>query len=286
MKTAQLLTATLAAFTASLSAAEISHEAEASYNASAGAPMNLGRRSNSDVSEQNTRFQYVFSYAVPDVPIIRFGLGYDRYDFAFSGPGFIPNVLHSLNLITGIDLKIGDVLMRIEAQPGFYGSGDGFDSGDFNIPVILGASYLVSKDFQWIAGLSFNPNSDFPVMGGLGFRWKMAERWVLNVVPPNPRVEYKATDDLTLYAGGQILSSTFRVNDISGNRRGSRYDNALVDYTEIRTGAGASWKVGKGTFDVELGYLAYRDFNYYKVGDNFESKGGSIYGQAGIKLSF
>ena len=53
-----------------------------------------------------------------------------------------------------------------------------------------------------------------------------------------PRIEFKATDDLTLYAGGQIIASTFRVNRNFANGTGGRnYRNALVDYTEIRAGA-------------------------------------------------
>ena len=111
---------------------------------------------------------------------------------------------------------------------------------------------------------------------------------VRNIVPPNPRIEFKATDDLTLYAGGQVISSTFRVNKNMGTGPdGRNYGNALVDFTEIRTGAGASWKMcPKSTLDVELGYMAYRDFDYHKVGENFQSRSGAFYGQMGLKMSF
>jgi hypothetical protein len=279
---------------------EITHEVEASYSASAGASSNVSPRRNANVSEQNTHFQYVLSYAVPDRPIIRFGVGYDRYDFGFAGPGFIPGALQSLNLIAGIDLKISDVLIRIEAQPGFYSDNHGFNGGDFNVPVVIGGSYLVSADFQWVAGVYVNPNSSYPVWGGAGFRWKMSDRWVLNAVPPNPRLEFKATDDLTLYAGGQIIVSTFRVNQNFGTGGGfggggfggggafrRNYGNALVDYTEIRTGVGASWKMcPKSTLELEVGYMPYRDFDYHKVGDNYQTKSGAIYGEVGLKLSF
>ena len=268
--------------------AQVSHDIELGYSASAGAHTHVSGPRNADVSEQNTHFQYVLSYAVPERPVVRLGIGYERYDFGFAGPGFIPGALQSLNFVAGLDLKISDILIRIETQPGFYGDNRGFNSGDFNIPVLLGASYLVSKDLQWIVGISYDANRSWPVWGGVGVRWKMADRWVLNFVPPDPRLEYKATDDLTLFAGAHIISSTFRVNKNFGSApRGRSYNNAIVEYTEVRTGAGASWKFGgKGTLDVELGYTAYRDFDYHKVGDNFETKSGAIYGQAGIKLNF
>lgn len=269
-------------------AAEISHEFEASYNASAGARSNVSPVRDANISEQNTHAQYVFGYALPGKPVFRLGFGYDRYDFGFAGPGLIPGALQSVNLVAGIDLRLSDFLIRIEAQPGFYGDDRGFNADDFNVPVILGASYLVSKDFQWIAGVYYNPNASRPILGGVGFRWKMADRWTLNFVPPNPRIEFKATDDVTLYAGGQILASTFRVNKNFGGAPGRRnYSSALVDYTEIRAGAGASWKLNaKGALNMELGYMAYRDFDYHKVGDNFQTKSGSFYGQMGLRLNF
>jgi hypothetical protein len=206
-----------------------------------------------------------------------------------------------VNLVAGVDLKISDVLIRIEAQPGLYGDNHNLDGGDFNVPIVLGGSYLVSADFQWVAGLYINPNASLPVWGGAGFRWKMSDRWVLNAVPPNPRIEYKATDDLTLYAGGQVIVSTFRVSQnvgtggafgvgaggAFGRPAGRSYGNALVDYTEIRTGAGASWKLcPKSTLDLEVGYMAYRDFDYHKVGDNYQTKSGAVYGQVGLKVNF
>ncbi len=268
--------------------AEITHEFEASYNASASARSNVSPVRDANISEQNTHVQYVFGYAVPERPVLRLGVGYDRYDFGFAGPGLIPGALQSVNLVAGVDLRLGDFLIRIEAQPGLYGDDRGFTSADFNVPVIIGASYLVSKDFQWILGVFYNPNASRPVLGGIGFRWKMADRWTLNFVPPNPRLEFKATDDVTLYAGGQLVGTTFRTNKDFGNSIGRRdYNNAVVDYTEIRAGAGATWKVSpKGALDVELGYMAYRDFDYHKVGDNFQTKSGSFYGQMGLKLNF
>ncbi len=266
----------------------ISQEFEANYGVSAAARSNVSPTRNANVSEQSAHVEYVLSYAVPERPIIRLGAAYDRFDFDLKGRGFIPSALQSANLVVGIDFKIHDILLRIEAEPGFFGDDRGFNSSDFNVPVVLGGSYIVSKDFQWVAGLYFNPNAYRPVTGGAGFRWQMSDRWVLNAVPPNPRLEYRATDDLTLYAGGQIIVSTFRVNKNFGSSTpGRNYRNALVDYTEIRAGTGASWKLGrKGALDLEVGYMPYRDFDFHKVGDNYQTKSGAIYGQAGIKLNF
>ena len=272
----------------SLPAGEVSQDIDASYNASAGASTNLGNSRNGKVSEQNTDLQYVFSYSIPDKPVIRAGFGYDRFDFGVPAGGRLPDSLQSLNLVLGADLQVSDVLIRIEAQPGFYGTLRESGSRDFNVPVVLGLSWLVSKDLQWIAGLSFDANRDLPVLGGIGVRWKLSDRWLLNAIPPHPRLEFKAGTDLTLFAGGHITSSTFRVDRRFGSSVGdARFNNALVEYTEVRAGAGLSWRVNSSaTVDAELGYMAYRDFNFHKLDENLETKSGAIYGQVGLGIRF
>ena len=37
---------------------------------------------------------------------------------------------------------------------------------------------------------------------------------------------------------------------------------------------------------MELGYMAYRDIDFHRLNENYETKSGAFYGQAGIRLSF
>ena len=70
-------------------------------------------------------------------------------------------------------------------------------------------------------------------------RWKFAPQWVLNAVLPTPRLEYAATHNITLFAGGDIKANTFRVDDRFGLRNGDRsLNNAWLSYEELRAGAG------------------------------------------------
>jgi hypothetical protein len=273
---------------ASLGAGEFSQDIEAGYNASGGARTNLGKARNGDISEQNTHFQYVLSYAIPNKPVTRAGVGFDRFDFGLPGRAPVPNSLQSLNVVAGVDLQISDVIIRLEARPGFYGDLRNIRSRDFNVPVVIGLSLLVNKDLQWIAGISIDANRNYPVLGAIGVRWKFSDRWVLNAVPPDPRIEFLATDALTFFAGGHIVGSTFRVNDGFGSAQGNpKFNNAVVDLTEIRTGIGLTWKISPlASLDLELGYMAYRDFDFARTGDNFETKSGSLYGQFGLGLRF
>ena len=269
-------------------AGEFSHEAEAGYNVSGSARSNLGNSRSGGVSEQNTHFQYVLTYSSPGQIVLRGGLGYDRFDFGVPNGALMPDTLQSANLIAGIDFQISDLLVRLELQPGFYGDFRRTSTRDFNMPVVLGISWLVNKDLQWIAGLSFDANRAQPVLGALGLRWSFAPRWVLNAVPPSPRLEFKATENLTLFGGGHIVSSTFRMNDRFGTSRGDpRLNRAIVDYTEVRIGGGFAWKLSpSATLEMELGYMAFRDFDFHRADENFDTKSGAVYGQAGLSLRF
>ena len=70
------------------------------------------------------------------------------------------------------------------------------------MPVVVGASYFVSSDLQLVAGLSIDPERKYPVLPGVGFRYKCATDWVLDFILPAPRVEYTFSKSILLYAGG------------------------------------------------------------------------------------
>ena len=233
-----------------LGAAEISHEFESSYSASTGAYTNLNGRRNGDVSEQNTRIQYVLSYAVPQRPIVRLGVAYERYDFGLTHPAFIPSTIQSANFVAGVDLQISDFLIRLETQPGFYGDFREMGTRDFNFPVVLGVAWVVSKDFQWILGLSYDGNREWPVMGGVGFRWNIDDRWLLNIAPPNPRIEYKFNDDVTLFAGARLAYTTYRTNSQFGTSKSvqARECRGNSPRPEPWTWNLATWRIETSTF--------------------------------------
>src|ERR1041384_2150105 len=121
------------------------------------------------------------------VGYLRLGAQWERYSFGFSETGQqLPNTLQAVNGIVGLDTKFGDsILVRLEAQPGLYGTTfDHLGSDQFNIPFILGGTYIYSPDLQFVMGISANFQQRYPVLPGGGFRWKMAPKWVLNAVLP------------------------------------------------------------------------------------------------------
>ena len=98
----------------------------------------------------------------------------------------------------------------MEIQPGYYGADTDLRGRNFAVPIVLGASYFVSADLQPVVGLSVDPERKYPVLPGLGFRYKLSADWVLDAILPTPRIEYSFNKSLLLYAGGDLQGTTYR----------------------------------------------------------------------------
>lgn len=246
------------------------------------------RQVNFDELYTNLRFVYT-----PRVKygIIRAGAQLERYSFGFDGSGQqLPNTLQALNAVIGFDTRLGDsILVRLEAQPGLYGTSFDALSGDqFNIPFVLGGTYIVSPDLQLIFGVGVNFQQNYPILPGGGVRWKFAPQWVLNAVLPTPRLEYAATSNVTVFVGGDIKANTFRVDDRFGSRNGDRrLNNAWLSYEEVRAGAGAEWKLNSSfTLKFEGGYVPYRQFDYFRTDVRYHHEQGGAYGAVVLQGNF
>ena len=77
----------------------------------------------------------------------------------------IPHRLQSTALVLGLDTEFSEsVLVRIEATPGFYGVDyDDFGRDTFNVPVIIGGTYIYSSNLQFIFGIGIDALRDHPV---------------------------------------------------------------------------------------------------------------------------
>lgn len=238
------------------------------------------------------------------VGYLRIGGAYERYEFGLPDLGLVrrspgafgyvigrpqlPETLQSASAVIGLDTKFSDsLLFRIEAQPGLYGSNH-LDGDSFNVPVIIGGTYLYNSNLQFIFGVSFNYERKYPVFPGGGVRWRFAPQWVLNAAVPTPRLEFEATRNLTLYAGADLKGSSFRVGDNFGASRGDlRLNHAILTYSEVRTGLGVEWKITPDVrLSIEGGYLPYREFDYQRADIRYKYDTGAPYGAAGLHAAF
>ncbi len=269
-------------------AGEVSYELGSNYSLTGGARTKFGDFQdvkNGYVSEQSALFRFVASPQLTDSVLLRVGAGWQHFAFGLPEGAPLPNTLQSASLILGMDVQaFGSWLFRIEAAPGFYSASNRFDADDLNVPFILGASYIASPDLQWILGCEVNIRNVWPVLPGAGVRWKFAEKWVFNAVLPTPRLEYLMSRSLTLYGGGELKVGSYRLENRFGSEHGLReLDGAWVDYTELRAGCGAAWKVTrKLTLEAEGGVMAYRNFDYHHTAYEVENSGGAPYAQISL----
>jgi hypothetical protein len=256
------------------------------------------------VGNQNSHFNYVMSPQIKDGLLLRFGVDAERNSFDLPSAAPLPNTLQSVNAILGADMSIGDkIILRAEVHPGIYSDFVNVTSSDIDAPIQIGGTYLFSKDFQIIFGLQIDIKSNLPIIGLPGFRWAFADKWVLSAIPPKPRLEYELTNSLTLYTGAELLGGTYHLNDQFGTNHGhgpgdnaGQFNGNIVDYAEIRIGAGFMWKFTPNlTLDVSGGYMPYREFDVHpdKIGfDNNDTLfhnnvgDGAPYAEAGISGSF
>lgn len=241
----------------------------------------------SDYDEHDTLLRFVLTPRIK-FGVLRVGVMWERFSFGFPDNTPLPNTLQSGAVIIGLDTQLSDsILLRVEAQPGFYGTTD-FASNNFSVPFIVGGTYLYSPSLQFVAGVSVDIERKYPVLPAAGIRWRMGRQWILNAILPDPRLEFEASKSLTLYAGGNFKESNFRVGQDFGNKKGiSRLNGTVLTYSEVRAGVGADWKLASfANISAEVGYQPYRTFDYYRADVKFHEEGSAPYGMLSVHGSF
>ncbi|PZR71654.1 MAG: hypothetical protein DLM73_15475 [Chthoniobacterales bacterium] len=240
-------------------------------------------------NESDTRVHFILTPRVK-IGILRLGVQSERYSFGYSHNAAIPDELHSTNLVLGLDTEFSDsFLIRLEADPGFYGTDfDDFRQGTFNVPVIIGGTYIFNSGFQVVFGIGFDALRKYPALPGGGIRWKFAPQWTLNAVVPTPRLEYTPSESLLLYAGADIRATSYRVEKNFGSLRGNpALNHAAITYEEVRLGAGLEWKLTSAIKLVaEGGFIPFRSFDFHRTNVRYHQDGGAPYGMFALHAAF
>jgi hypothetical protein len=220
--------------------------------------------------------------------VLRIGLEWEHFSFGFPTHSPLPNTLQELSAIVGLDTQLSDsILIRVEAQPGFYGTNN-FSSDQINIPFNAGGTYIYNPNLQFVLGVSVDVERQYPVIPAAGIRWKLSRQWVLNAVMPTPRLEFEVAKGFTLYAGANIKQTNFRVDNNFGDQHGMpRLNHAVLSYSEWRGGVGFDWKMASfATLSVEAGYQPYRSFDFYRADMRFHEDGSAPYGMISLHGAF
>jgi hypothetical protein len=246
------------------------------------------RKSVRDFDEHDSILHLVFTPRI-EPGVLRLGAEWERFSFGIPDDAPLPDTLQAVNLVIGLDTQLSDsILIRVEAQPGVYNTGFDDLSDDFNAPFVAGGTYIFSPNLQLVLGVSVDIERKYPVIPAAGIRWKMAPQWVLNAVLPTPRLEFEMNSGLTLYAGGNLKQTNYRVDDRFGDNAGiPRLNHAVLTYSEVRTGAGFDWKISPVvTLTGEVGYQPYREFDFYRAHVRYHQDGGAPYGMISLHGAF
>ena len=247
------------------------------------------------LDEQNSLVRLVFTPRVIPRGDLRLGVEWERYSFGFSDDAPLPNTLQEVNLVVGADVSLTDsILVRFEAQPGLYGTFfNHVTNGDFNVPFVLGGSYLYSDSLQFFVGIGVDVNRKYPVLPGVGFRYKVSPKLVIDAQLPAPRVEYELSKSTTLFAGAEFKDDNFRVDEHFGdNHLDNRHDervlnHALVTFSEIRAGVGLTQRFSPSlTLTLDGGCQPYREFDFHRADARYRSDGLAPYGQIALHGAF
>ena len=247
-----------------------------------------GPRRVSNFDESDTLLRFVFTPRIK-LGVLRLGIEYEQFAFGFDPHTALPNTLQSAAAVVGIDTQLSDsILVRLEATPGVYS--EAFKPGTtlFNMPFLIGGTYIFTPEFQIILGISADVERKYPVLPGAGIRWRFQPQWVLDAVLPAPRLEYEWNKNVTVYAGGVYKETNFRVGDDFGDDKGvPKLNHAVLTYSEVRAGIGLDWKLTSWlSVNAEAGYQPYRSFDFYRANIRYHEDGGAPYGMIGLHGAF
>jgi len=266
-------------------------ELDVNYGFAAGSKTHTGSTDLGHVSEQNAGLKCVVSPELSKNLLLRVGVEWDRFSFGLPSGAPLPNTLQQVSAIFGFDCQIDDHwLLRMELQPGLYSDFKDLTFRDVNAPVLLGASYLVDANLQWFLGLRVDLRSRYWIVPAAGVRWKFADEWTLNMLFPQPRLEYDLNKQCQLYFGARMLSGTFRLADDFGNTHavmGPRANNTTLDFFEVRVGPGVVWKILPNLIlEAEAGCMVHREFEFDDPYTVVRSNNPAPYGQLSLHTSF
>ena len=242
-----------------------------------------------DFDENDSIVHFVFTPRT-NVGVLRIGADWERFSFGLPDHAALPDTLQSVSLVMGLDMQFSDsIIVRAEGQPGVYDTEfDNLGWDNFNMPFLIGGTYIYSPTLQLVLGVSVDIERKYPVIPAAGFRWKFAPQWLLEAVLPTPRLQYEVNKDLSVYLGANVKQTSYRVDDDFGTTNGiPRLNHAILTYSEVRTGAGLDWKISNViTATGEVGYQPYRNFDFYRSDVRYHQDGGAPYGMISLHGAF
>jgi hypothetical protein len=230
---------------------------------SAGADIRLGTRELGSLDAARTQLEYKGAFNPGAELSWGAGVAYTRWDFGREAGNPLPANLQSIALPLSVMWRFSEGWQAFgEVSPGLYSDFENISGKDFNAPFLGGVGYSINPNLQVFVALSVDGRRDMPVVGGPGVRWRLAEQWTLSLMLPRPQIQYRPTEDLMLFIGGELTGGAYHLNAKYGRDHGlAAMDDQIATYREIRVGAGARWGGSKGFYaSLEGGWMIDRRF--------------------------
>lgn len=229
-----------------------------------------------DVSTSAAQVSYQVSIPTSDryAWIVGMELRGTWFDAPSAAP--IPDGLYETSLRVGNSWRFADDWrLQTLISPGLYSDFEDIDGGDFNAPVLALAFWTLNDKLDLIGGLSLNLRRDVPVIPALGARWAFADQWTLLAVYPSPRIEYAASEAVTVFAGAELVRTAYRVGKDFGDEVGRpQLNDEDLSYNEWRVGAGVKWALSRAfVFSLDGGWAGDREFNFEEADVELDGKG-------------
>ena len=228
-------------------------------------------------TEQAAELSVIADRRIQDDLVFLLGGNWQTFSWGYDGANIpLPNNLQALNMILGFDVALdegNEWNMRIQIDPGVYGTWQSLGWHQVNIPGVAAFSNIVNEDFQWFIALRVDMFQFFPVIPVPGFRWQFEKDWVLNGTAPKPAIQWRPMEDLTVFVGGDILNVNARLPESDPNSLGGRsLAGALVNYFEGRAGAGIEYQITPElALQLEGGAVVWRTYDFVRINDNVRS---------------
>lgn len=201
---------------------------------------------------------------------LRLGMDYERFEFNHTGAFPLPARLQRIAAVVALEYRIGrQVGVLIDARPGVHFE-NRIASNAWNCPVQFGIGIPLTDRFTLALAGRFDAMEEHPIVGGPGFIWKINDRLILTALPPEPRLTWVASKDLTLWLSGELAGGAFRTD---GRASDPRISDAVVSYSDKRVSLGGTWTRGSWTLEASAGVSIEREWDYHRVDRSYATDG-------------
>ena len=195
------------------------------------------------------------------------GISGERFDFGGVRRGPLPGTLQTINFPLGIvNITQEHIGFLAQVRPGFYFEHD-LSRGAFDVPLEVGSYWPLLNEKLYLAwGFRAALLQHYIVFPTAGLIWVITPDLILYGHLPEPRLEYTPSDKLALWAGGEVLGGSYKMDSDTGER----FSGTVVEYYEVRAGAGATFTPVKyWNIKLAAGVACERKLDFYRADQSY-----------------